>query len=152
MEYAGFWVRVLAKLIDFIMFLPLLCISYILFKDNNYIFLRISLSITVLMLLYNIIFVYLIGRTLGKMVMNLKVVKTDGGKVGIVNSISREVFAIISLLLWIILSFGMFGGFLNSIYTFFSFAGYFEAIVCLFNYRYKTVHDFIGNTVVIRSN
>ncbi len=151
MEYAGFWVRVLAKLVDYILFFPLLCISYILFKDNDYILLIIILSITILILLYNIIFVYLIGYTPGKMVMNLKVVKTDGEKVGIVNSITREVFAIISLLLWTILSFGIFGGFLNIVYTSFSFAGYFELLVCLFNYRHKTVHDFIGDTVVIKS-
>ncbi len=150
MEYAGFWVRVLAKLIDFIVFLPPYFILLIFYHDieNSFV---IYLSITILILLYNIIFVYLIGRTPGKIVMKLKVIKTDGEKVGIVNSISREIFAIISILLWIIQRIDMFGEFINAINPVFVLVASFEVLVCLFNYRYKTVHDYIGDTVVIKS-
>ncbi len=152
MEYAGFWVRVLAKFIDLLIFLPLIIINSFIFKENNSdIFFVISLSITILILLFNIIFIYLIGKTPGKIVMKLKVVKTDGEKAGMVNSIAREVFTIISILIWIIQRFGMSGEFINIINTFFAFAGSFEVLVCLFNYRYKTIHDYIGNTVVLKS-
>ncbi len=151
MEYAGFWVRVLAKLIDLFIFLPLFIFSYIFNPNNNELSFVISLSIAILILFYNIIFIYFNGKTPGKSVMKLKVVKTDGEKAGMVNSIAREVFSIISILIWIIQRFDMSGGFINIINTFFAIVGSFEVLVCLFNYRYKTIHDYIGNTVVIRS-
>ena len=151
MEYAGFWVRVLAKLIDLFIFLPLFIFSYIFNPNNNELSFVISLSIAILILFYNIIFIYFNGKTPGKSVMKLKVVKTDGEKAGMVNSIAREVFSIISILIWIIQRFDMSGGFINIINTFFAIVGSFEVLVSLFNYRYKTIHDYIGNTVVIRS-
>jgi uncharacterized RDD family membrane protein YckC len=150
MEYAGFWVRVLAKLIDLLIFLPLYIISIIFNPNNKQLSFVISVSITILILLYNIILIYSIGKTPGKIVMKLKVLKTDGEKVGIVNSIAREVFAIISILIWIIQKFGMSAEFINTLNTSFAFVSSFEVLVCLFNYRHKTTHDFIGNTVVIK--
>lgn len=155
MKYAGFWKRVLAKLIDLVIFLPFIIINTYIFRQKNEgIFLAISLSITILILLYNVIFTYHLGKTPGKILLKLKVVKTDGKKVGVVNSISREVFAIISLMIWIVQEYKVFGD-LKSIGTIsfiFTLTGSFETLVCLFNYQCKTIHDFIGNTVVIKGS
>jgi hypothetical protein len=50
MKYAGFWKRVLAKLIDLVIFLPFIIINTYIFRQNNKgIFLAISLSITILL-------------------------------------------------------------------------------------------------------
>lgn len=155
MNYAGFWKRVLAKFIDFLIFLPLVIINIYFFKQNNRTtFLAISLSITVIILLYNIILTYYAGKTLGKIIMKLEVVKTDGQKVSIVNSIAREVFPIISLLIGIVQEYTFLGNmsFVDVIGLIFALVGSFEIFVCLFNHQHKTVHDFIGDTVVIEVN
>jgi uncharacterized RDD family membrane protein YckC len=112
MNYAGFWKRFFAKFIDTLIFILLIIINNYVFKSiGKDVFLTISLSITVITLLYNISFLYFLGKTPGKMIMKIKVTKTDGSKLRLSNSIFRETFNIISLFIWVVEQYRIFGDF-----------------------------------------
>jgi uncharacterized RDD family membrane protein YckC len=152
LNYAGFWKRFLARIIDILIYLPFLLINYVMFESvNKNIFLNTSLLITILVLLYNVLFVYFIGRTPGKMIVKLKVIKTDGNKVGLSNSILRETFSIMSLLITIVQQFKVFGeiSYINNIGFAFMILSLLDYLMYLFSSRCKTIHDYLADTVVI---
>ncbi|WP_017380953.1 RDD family protein [Paenisporosarcina sp. TG-14] len=87
---AGFWVRFLAAILDgLIISLPLGIIFYFLtgnWEDENF----SSLLIT----LYSIIVpIFWYGYTVGKRIMNIRIVKVDGSKLGIGAMLMRVVVA-----------------------------------------------------------
>ena len=87
---AGFWVRLLANILDgLIISLPLSIIFYFLtgnWEDENF----SSLLIT----LYSIIVpISWYGYTVGKRIMNIRIVKVDGSKLGIGAMLMRVVVA-----------------------------------------------------------
>ncbi len=149
MDYAGFWKRFLASSIDGLIFYPLYVLNNLIFKSvDREIFLYISLLITTLSLLYNVLFIYFIGRTPGKIILKLKVVKTNGNEVGLSNALLRESFSIAKLIIWTIEQFAVFGKlpYISFTFTLISLIDY---IVYIFNYRCKTIHDYIADTIVI---
>ncbi len=149
MNYAGFWKRFLASSIDALLFYPLYVLNNSIFKSvDREIFLYISLLITSLSLLYNVLFVYFIGRTPGKIILKLKVVKTNGNKVGLSNALLREIFSVASLIIWLIEQFEIFGKIPNISFTF-TLICLIDYLVYIFNYRCKTIHDYIADTIVI---
>ncbi len=87
---AGFWVRVLASLLDgLIISLPLSIIFYLLlgnWEDENY----SSLLITIYSILVPIIWY---GYTVGKRIMKIRIVKVDGSKLGIGAMLMRVLVA-----------------------------------------------------------
>lgn len=152
MNYAGFWKRFLAKIIDTLIFIPFILLNMYVFKSiNKDLFLAVSLSITTLTLLYNVLFIYFLGKTPGKIILKLKVIKTDGSKVGLCNSILREAFSIVSLLIGVVQQFEVFGviRYIDNISFAFTMIFMIENLTYFFNYRCKTIHDYIADTIVI---
>jgi uncharacterized RDD family membrane protein YckC len=152
LKYAGFWKRFVARAIDIAISLPFFLVNYYFIKPiNDYAFGLITVFITVIFLLYNILFVYYYGKTPGKMILKLRVCANDGNRVNMKNCILREGFNIINFFLWIIEKYFAFGvlkyiGFISGII---SFASFLEFFLFFFNRYCKTVHDYFANTVVI---
>ena len=105
---AGFWVRMLATWLDLLLIyivLKILFYSFLLFHINLY--LPQELSFLILTITYFAIAVSLKGYTLGKWLLNLKVVnRKNDEKLSIVKSILRE--SILKLLSGLILFIGFF--------------------------------------------
>ncbi len=88
-EYASFWKRLLAAVLDFIFTLPLFfVVSYFMTWSPN--FNAYLISVVVLMM-YRPVLEGLYGATLGKMACKLVVRKEDGGKIGFQESLLRYV-------------------------------------------------------------
>jgi len=152
MNYASFRRRFLAKIIDWLFYYPFLFLNSYYSKSNNKeTFLAILFSITIITLVYNILFVYIFGKTLGKMILQIRVVKPDGGKVGIKNAVFREIFAIISFFILIVQHCQPIGDlkYIGNISNVFSGLSILENIPFFLTDDCRTVHDFIANTIVI---
>jgi predicted Zn finger-like uncharacterized protein len=102
--YAGFWLRVVACLIDSLAVTLVQGVCGILFGlatnlldtgfgggQNRGIFPLIWLFTTVIGLAYYVVFTGACGQTLGKMALRIKVVRTDGGDLGYGGAFLREV-------------------------------------------------------------
>ncbi|MBL4587422.1 MAG: RDD family protein [Flavobacteriales bacterium] len=88
MRYAGFWVRVGASLIDFLVLLIPLCIH--LFNLYSWKLLPIELFIYFLMIIYKPFMEMRYGATLGKMAVNLKVVTPNEGLMNFKQTLIRN--------------------------------------------------------------
>lgn len=173
--YAGFWVRVAAKLLDFIVLLPVIGLVYYV----NSISKSASLSILVPNLLFGLAFevvlVKIYGGTPGKLIMGLKIIKKDGGNVDWKTSFYRYSVEFFLAILGVYVMFLTLNLIDDSTYASLGFmkrnqlmstinpipmkiqswtnmawfiAG---AIVLVSNPRKRTTHDFIAGTVVIKS-
>jgi uncharacterized RDD family membrane protein YckC len=154
MNYAGFWKRCFAGLIDDLIFSVFIFSNVLLFYHlNNSLYYFISASISLVELFYDILFVYYKGATPGRMALGIKVLRTDGSKVTLYNTILRELFSIISLLIFVIANL-VFNHkvqiwlLISQVY-FYVFLG--EYFMFFFNDMSKTLHDYIADTVVIDS-
>lgn len=75
-RFAGFWTRVGASIVDFLVFIPLiglLVYAVIVLKS-----LPIVLSVIIIMAAYKPLMEYQYGATLGKMAVGIKVINEDG--------------------------------------------------------------------------
>jgi uncharacterized RDD family membrane protein YckC len=82
------------------------------------------------------------GQTLGKMLVGAKIVKNDGGKIGIVRALVRYIVYFLYLLLW---------GFANSSMFILVIIAIVAIIIVASNKKKRGIHDFIAGTVVINS-
>ena len=125
--YAGFWVRCMAFLIDALFVKGLMNIA-LYFGIENYIPISIVFVYMVVFALYSFIFVYLFdGQTIGKMIMNIKVVEENGQRVGFFTAFVRE-----------------FAGKLIMLPLFILF------IFTVFSYKKHSIMDFLSDTSVIK--
>lgn len=150
MNYAGFWKRYVARLIDGLIFSPLVFLNYFFIRpDNGVLFSVLTIIVNILALIYSVLFVFYKGQTIGKKAMNLKVVKTDGSKVTLLNSFLREIFTVTNSLLFLIQSTEAEIRPLSIFYGAFAFFTAIEPLAYFLNYRCKAIHDYIGDTIVI---
>ncbi len=78
-EYAGFWIRFVASLIDFLVFLPLtILLFYNMIKLKS---LPLQVAIIVITAIYKPVMEAIYGATLGKMALKIKVLTKDLGKI-----------------------------------------------------------------------
>jgi uncharacterized RDD family membrane protein YckC len=107
-RFAGLWPRFLALLVDFCLFCAVFFPMTRLVKGvwimraadhrwNNDLFITDPLCIAflVLMLLYFVLFEWLMGATLGKWVVGLRVERAGGGKPGLIKALLRNVLRIV---------------------------------------------------------
>lgn len=88
---AGFWIRLGASLLDYIIVsVPLLLIYWLITgKDPNE-----SMIISLVVLLYSILLpVFWQGYLIGKRICGIRIVKKDGSQVGLVTMIMRVIIA-----------------------------------------------------------
>ena len=76
-EYAGFWIRVGASLIDTLVFIPLIAFEF--YNKTTLHSLPLLIVTTLLMLVYKPYLEFSRGATIGKSVLNIKVVNEDFG-------------------------------------------------------------------------
>jgi|GEM_PF-2619702 len=142
MNYAGFWERYFARLIDSFLSLPLFIINFCFLSNNS----GVAIMINALIILYITLSVFYTGKTLGKKVMGLKVLKTNGNKVTLSNSFLREVFTIINVL---VISLHYFIPVVKSYYIYLTIFLYLEQLAYYITVKRKAIHDLIGDTVVV---
>lgn len=176
-RYAGFWIRAAAVLLDSLLFgipvfLLVLCTSALPLSRTLY------LAKTVLPAC--IIFPYFIyfhgrwGQTVGKMIMRIKVVRTDGGRIGYRVAALRSIVNIGFALLFVAYVAITLSGFPEADWAFMSKPEQLHAvrtafplpdfglqianllwliaeIICLLqNAKKRAVHDYIAGTIVVR--
>lgn len=135
-KYAGFWVRFVAYLIDsFILFLVQGTIDFLIFKSVFVDTSKIDIESQVLYLSVNLILgiAYFAGMessknmaTLGKMALDLRVVKENGEQLTFVNAVGRYFAKVLS--------------------TIILFIGY---IMAAFDSRKQALHDKLAHSLVV---
>ena len=100
-QYAGFWLRMVAWLIDSVVVFILQMVSGIvlgasgallggLSGDDGAIAMLVWLFTTILGIAYYVVFTGSCGQTLGKMALRIKVIRKDGGDIGYGRAALRE--------------------------------------------------------------
>jgi len=100
--YAGFGIRLLAMVIDFIVFLPIILLFTGIAWFGN--FNIPSEFFSGVFILYLIIFQWRKGATIGKKQTELRIESADGTRISFGQSVSRQVFPIVSIIIMIILN------------------------------------------------
>lgn len=126
-RYAGFWIRFVAAFIDGIL---LIAVLYILGLSSKEAFSTEWFVQNILGMIYYIVLTGVWGQTLGKMIIGVKVVRTDGGTAGWGTVILRETIG--KIVSGIVLLIG------------YIWAGFDE--------RKQSWHDKMAGTIVIKSN
>ena len=173
--YAGFWVRVAAKLLDFVILLPV--IGLVLYIDSLSKSANINAMIPNLLFgaAFEVVLVKIYGGTPGKLIMGLKVIQKNGDNIDWQSSFYRysvEFFLAILGVYVMFLTLNLIDdstyaslGFMKrnqlistinpipaKIQNWTDFAWYISGIIVLIsNPRKRTTHDFIAGTVVIKS-
>ena len=107
MKPAGFWIRVVAYILDGLIFLPLAIFAFL----NNFTLknLYVALFLSVPSLLYKPLMEAYYGATLGKMICKIRVLDNDGKKLSIARAYVRFIPFMISIII---------GGIISSVWTF----------------------------------
>ena len=176
MRYAGFWTRLVAGLIDAIVFMPLMLL-YIWIQSRSYAGILIYvLPYWFCAAFYNIVLLARYGQTLGKMALRIKVTRVDGSDIGFKEACLRHsidaIFGFLSGIGMIIAILVTGPDIFTGAYTWIeqtkiiapntpAFAEiaknmskiwiWSELIVLLFNKKRRAIHDFIAGTVVIHA-
>jgi uncharacterized RDD family membrane protein YckC len=137
MEYAGFWIRVVAKLIDGMILGVVNMVFYVPLgltmasQSDPYRVFTVTMILNALFMglqvAYTTFFLGRFGATPGKMAGRLKVVTSDGGKVSYLRALGRHFAELITSMTLLI--------------------GY---IIAAFDDQKRTLHDRICNTRVVR--
>ena len=173
--YAGFWVRLAAKLLDFIILLPVLGLVLYINSLSKSAAVNVLIPNLLFALAYEVVLVKIFGGTPGKLIMGLKIIQINGEAINWKASFYRYsvefIIAIISVFVMYLT--------LNMIddITYIN-AGFLErskllatinpvpmqiqswasnswsiigAIVLISNARKRATHDFIAGSVVVKS-
>ncbi len=105
-EFAGFWIRVLASIIDSFALTPIVLLSFY----NIFVLKSIPLMVilSILSILYKPLLEWRYGATIGKMVVKIKVVNEKMGRITVEQAIGRYIPWLISQILSLITSFYLF--------------------------------------------
>ena len=174
--YAGFWARLLAAIVDIIVFIPIIVIFHYLQSINIRLTIFVVVFYSCLFSAYSVYFNLKYGGTIGKLITGIRITKPDGNKIQIKEALLRSsvdifyglVFAIaqvyaikkvdpnaylvagymerVRLTLPLHPEFMKHMDKLNEVWY------WSELIVLLFNKRKRALHDFIAGTVVIKKN
>ncbi|NVO02315.1 MAG: RDD family protein [Bacteroidetes bacterium] len=172
--YAGFWIRFASLLLDFAIVSPFVTIIILLNALSKNIFFYTLIPNLLIGLIYNVYFVQKWGGTPGKLIVGIKILKTNGEDIKWREAILRY-FVLFSLLIFgsIVMAINVsnidnnyyeslnwinkqrymgeisptlnkINLWLTNIWT------YSELIVLLMNSRKRALHDFIAGTVIVK--
>ncbi len=171
-QYAGFYKRVLAGLIDFLIFCPI----WVIYRSINYSslfeFAYLMLGWSLAEYLYEFILLSTKGQTVGKLIMKIKVCQKDGSSIGIKRSFLRTLVTLCIILAMFVLDIitashtqnagssltyteiinikiaaeGTFGSIVDSLLLIWFLS---EFLTVLFNRKRRAIHDFIAGTIVL---
>jgi uncharacterized RDD family membrane protein YckC len=175
MRYAGFWPRLGAIVVDTVVLVPVIMLSFWAFSESRTIALAFEIPIACLFALYSIYFVGRWGQTIGKMALGIKVVAVDGESAGYLRAFYRHAvdlafsLATSALTLYALMSVtsrefdlmdvdarlelltaktGNWTDILNWLLIAWTLS---ELVVLLFNEKRRAIHDYIAGTVVIHA-
>ena len=176
MRYAGFWPRFGAMLIDSIVLVPIIAMSFWTWTSASRITaLLIEVPLALAFAFYNIYFVGRWGQTLGKMAVKIRVVRLSGDSAGFARAFYRHAidlaFSVVTsaLTIYALMSvtdaeYGAFKldqrvdlvesktGRLVNVLNWLSLAWVAsELIVLLLNEKRRAIHDYIAGTVVVHT-
>lgn len=161
-QYAGFWERVGASIIDFLIFIPLFVLTY--YNLMNLKNLVLALVLSFVWIIYKIYMEGAKGATIGKRVMKIVVVNENNEIINMNQSIARNSLYIINTLLGLITTVMVFNaiGFEDNtsfmeVSKFqqengFTVGGYFGFLILIsviwvaFDKQKQALHDKIGKT------
>ena len=105
-EFAGFWIRFLASIIDSLVLIPLVLLSFY----NIFVLKSVLIMVvfTILSTIYKPLLEWKYGATLGKMAVNIKVVNETSSNITLEQAIGRYIPWLITQSLSLITSFYMF--------------------------------------------
>lgn len=173
MRYAGFWPRLGATVVDTVVLVPIITLSFWTFSESRTIALAFELPIACLFALYSIYFIGRWGQTIGKMALGIKVVAVSGESAGYLRAFYRHAvdlaFSLVTsaLTLYALASVtsrefdlmdfearlellttktGSLTDILNWLLIAWTLS---ELVVLLFNEKRRAIHDYIASTVVI---
>ena len=174
MKYAGFWSRLAAGVIDFVVFLPIMFLFAWLQRSSYAGSLILVFPYWMLYSAYNIVLLAYDGQTVGKKIMRIRVTRIDGSRIGPKEAVLRHfvdvLFATtagIGMLLayretgadaftsaytWternrvIVSNIPRFASTADTLSTVWLLS---ELVVLLFNEKRRAIHDFIAETVVV---
>ena len=172
--YSGFWSRLGANLLDFLIFLPFLLLLMFINRIHLYVYFITLIPNLLFIFWYHIYLPKRYGGTPGKLIVGIKIVKMNSSPIGWKESILRHcvyfIFSIISIgmtamaiLLADIEIYESLTRIEKSAYLSSLSPGqnvitilthiwvWSEVIVLLFNKRKRAIHDFIAGTVIIKS-
>lgn len=166
-EYAGFWIRVGAALIDVLIFLPLIGLE--IYNKLNIHSIPLMLLGSTLMIIYKPYLEYARGATIGKSLLGIKVVNTDFGPLTLNQAIIRYIPWLISSVLAIMISIEYYNAdeladnfleiglvtqdsFWNTFNGLYSLVFLAIVIVVAFDKRKQGLHDKIAETYCIMEN
>ncbi len=88
-RWAGFWIRVGASLIDFIVYIP--AIAFNMYNIYSLKSLPLQLLITLILIVYKPLLEFRYGATVGKMAVGIKVVNNNYSSISITQAITRYI-------------------------------------------------------------
>jgi uncharacterized RDD family membrane protein YckC len=173
--YAGFWLRLGANLLDFIFIMIFgICVYFLQLVSEPMFYLGITLQLA-LMFFYGVYFIKQYGATPGKYIAGIKIVKLDGTDAGWNEAVQRYFVDFCIAMFGLVVNYmavqsigytdfqemgfaerGMavqaFNPALLQVQQYLA-MGWFlsELIVLLTNKRRRALHDFIGETLVIKA-
>ena len=173
MTYAGFWPRAVAQLIDALALTPLIVLYLHFFHGySSTVAIGAFIAIGALGFGYRLYFHARWGQTIGKMFARIRVVQLEGQPLGLRHAVARSSVDIVTLLTfaalllasradlstpdWASLSWREHTRLLRSLPYFTRVTdsvglwGWGELITLLMNRKRRTIHDFIGGSVVIK--
>lgn len=167
-KYATFWQRVWASIIDGLILSPVFFLIY--FNNTNWKNLPLIIALNLISLIYKPLLEYKFGATVGKMVVKLSILNYDYQKIGLNNSLFRNVFYIVPGIISLILALLIYqvpayqtsssideyekvsNTFINTTwYSVITTLIYIIDIVFIFSdSKKRTLHDRIGETIVVQ--
>jgi len=175
MQYAGFWRRFGAYLVDFVVFIPIIALVYFLGEKSRMFYLYWFLPGILIGLWFHVYLVYRYGGTPGKLFLKVRIAMTDGSPVTIKAAAMRH---LVLFVLNVASSIGLLISTMSMTDDLYFSLGYLargqkmvalappwygivsiliqvwiwgEFVTMLFNKKRRAVHDFIAGTVVIKS-
>ena len=174
-RYAGFWPRLSAGLIDFLVLVPFIGLGGWAIHHSYTAAVTALIPLAILFASYNIYFIGRWGQTVGKMAMKIRVVTVAGQPAGFTRALSRHSVDLVFSIIQVALTISEYLSVASAEYDMLDLRGKAhllrqhehpitstlgalnwlwiasELIVLLFNEKRRAIHDFLGGTVVIHT-
>ena len=170
--YAGFWRRMIAMLVDFVVLTPIMVALFAAEGLSRPAAIASHLVYTALAATYPVYFLSRWGQTIGKWVAGIKVLRLDGGPLSPAHAWRRSSVEIVLMVVYLVLTiytvatwtgpewssmnwFDRRGEMTQRTPAFWIYDltsetwGWSELVVLLFNTKRRAVHDFIAGTIVV---
>jgi len=161
-RYQTFWKRIIATLIDGLVFLPMIILNFWIVdaEVSDRIYFVVALVEAIFGIGYSVLLHWKYGQTLGKMVVKVRVLDISEKPINFWQALLRDVAYITDGVLYLAVMLTLFEVGYSRTMLFESIGLYLsipilvwlaiDTVVCIKNRKYRALHDFIAGTVVVR--